>query len=152
MSKAKRNNSRAHPSYSPQKIQKSLIVAKPCAPLIPLSIFSRDIGVLETIVKYLREQGLTLKSISKALGRNSQVLWSSHAAAIRKSARPFSGFSSYIPLSEFLRPGLTCFESIVLGLHEEYEFSFHKIAGIFGRDYQTVWTTYRRAQQKNGQR
>jgi len=132
---------------------------------IPMSIFSpkissriptRRLGVLEAIVKYLREErGLNFKEISIILNRDNRALWNSYHNAAKKMQRRFSGLTTIknstahsIPLSQFVHPDLSCFESAVLNLKDIYGVGLNRIAALFARNYQTIWTTYRRAKTK----
>ena len=53
---------------------------------IPLTIFRKDLGMLESIVLYLKDdKGLGFKTIAKLLKREYQTIWSSYNKAKKKT-------------------------------------------------------------------
>ncbi len=119
---------------------------------IPTSIFSKELGVLETAVKYLHEsQGRSLGEVASILKRtpnNIAVTYlkakSKHPGQFRKSA---SKNSVLIPLSIF-SARLTCFESICIHMKDTLGLQFSRIGELLGRDEKTIWTIYTRAKKK----
>ena len=52
---------------------------------IPLSIFSKDLGILETVVKFLKDEGkLSFSEIAAYIKRDYKTIWTSYAQAKRK--------------------------------------------------------------------
>lgn len=52
---------------------------------IPLSIFTKDMGVLETVVKYLKDEAqLSFSEIASYLKRDYKTIWASYSQARRK--------------------------------------------------------------------
>ncbi|MFH2020376.1 MAG: hypothetical protein ABIJ34_03115 [archaeon] len=117
---------------------------------IPVSIFTRKIGILETAVKFLREnQELSFKEISNILKKTQNNVAVSYQNAKRKQSAPFSNidYSEKLPLSIFSN-NRTCLESIVLFLKASY--NYHEIGKLLDRDERTIWTVYQRAAKKGG--
>ena len=57
-----------------------------------------------------------------------------------------------IPISIFNNKELSCLETIVKYLKEEFKLKFHKIALLLNRNDRTIWTTYNNALQKRKER
>ena len=122
---------------------------------IPCSIFSRCLGISESIIKYLRENlHFSNKDISIILNKSQTNIAVTYKKTKEKLPKKFSSlnFENKIPISIFETRRLTSFESVVLYLKEKENHSFHKIALILDRDDRTIWTTYTRAKTKNGYR
>lgn len=52
---------------------------------VPLSIFKdRSLTVLEAVVLYLKNSGLSFKEISVLLNRDQRTIWTVHNRAIKK--------------------------------------------------------------------
>lgn len=118
--------------------------------LVPLTIFSsKKLGVLEALVKYLKEEEeLSFKEISVLIKKDNKSLWSTYQKAAKKQSAPFTKHSTFVPLTDFVVNDLSCFESIILNLKNYYGMDFGRISAMFGRNYHTIWTTYKRAEKK----
>jgi hypothetical protein len=117
---------------------------------IPCSIFSMEIGMLESIVKYLHEDcGLGFNGISAILKRSQNNIAVSYRNSKAKMPARFGKMppSLNIPLDIFSKKH-TCFESICLYLKDSCNLPYHDIGNLLGRDERTIWTIYRRAKQK----
>lgn len=113
---------------------------------IPTSIFhDAKLGVLESLVKYLRETGYTFKEIGILLKKDNKVCWSVYKKAKEKRKNPFDDLADFIPLDVFTKRGCSCLQSAVTKLHDDYGLSYNRIADLLNRDYKTIYTTYRRA-------
>ena len=121
---------------------------------LPVSIFeNRDLGVLEIIVKYLKEElHYSLKEIGDFLNRSNKSIWSSLSQANKKYPDRIieSDCSFVIPLSIFQDRSLAVLEVLVKYLKEKYELKFSQIGRILCRDHRTIWTVYNRAKKKQG--
>lgn len=54
---------------------------------VPTSVFrNRKIKVLEALVKYLKEQGMTYSQIGRLLNRDPRTIWTAYRKAVRKEA------------------------------------------------------------------
>lgn len=123
--------------------------------LIPISVLStRELGGFEAIVKYLKENiGLSIKEISKITNRNKSTIGVVYHKARQKLTKSFSkGLvekSEYnIPVSLLKTRDLSVLETIVCYLKDDHNLSFHKIAILLNRDDRTIWTAYKRANEK----
>jgi hypothetical protein len=123
---------------------------------LPVSIFeNRKLGVLEIIVKYLREElNYSLKEIGVFLNRNNKSIWSSLSCANKKYPDRIieSDCSFVIPLSIFKNRSLAVLEVLVMYLKNRYELKFSQIGRILCRDHRTIWTVYNRAKKKQCQK
>lgn len=119
---------------------------------IPCSIFSKDCGISESIVKYLREnKSLTNKHISRILAKKENNIAVSYLKTRKKISKKYSDFDfSYkLPFSSLVNKKLTAFESSVIFFRDNKGYSFTEISSILKRDTPTVWITYSRATLKN---
>lgn len=120
---------------------------------IPVSIFSSELGPLESLVKYLKEElKLSYKEIAILLNRNSIPIGVSYRKA--KSKHPAKlrldlASDLKVPLSLFSERKFSVFESLTNYLKESLGMSFHDIAFALNRDDRTVWTVYNRFKVKN---
>jgi hypothetical protein len=75
-------------------------------------------------------------------------LWSTYQKAAIKQNSAFKKHSAFVPVTDFVRDDLSCFECIILNLRNYYGMEFGRISSLFGRNYHTIWTTYKRAEKK----
>lgn len=117
---------------------------------VPLSIFSSPLTVLESLVRYLKdERKKSLHEISLLLGRDERNLWHSFTNAKRKLPEGFSMFSELlVPVRIFANTAWSPQEALVVYLKEQEGRSLRKIAGLLARDERTIGTVYRRARKK----
>ena len=118
----------------------------------PLSILSKELTVLESLVRYLKEErAYSLHSIAEILGRNEKNLWHAYHNAKHKKAQKISidPSSPTVPLRIFIEQELSPLETLVVYLKEESKLSFHAIALLLLRDDRTIWTSYMRAKKKH---
>jgi hypothetical protein len=117
---------------------------------IPLSIFNKQLTVLESLVKYfVEDEGLPLRQVASILGRNEKNLWHTYNNAKKK----FSGqldlsSSTLVPQSLFAQSVASPTEALVLYLYDELELSYTQVAALLHRNQRTIWTTYKRAKVK----
>lgn len=117
---------------------------------IPDYIFIKKLTLLESVVKYLKEDiGLTYKKIGDLLKRDQRNIWQAYNLSKRKFPSKFIEKESKfrIPISAFDNK-LSVFEAITAYLKDK-GLSFHNIALVVHRNEKTVWTVYQRALQKN---
>lgn len=118
---------------------------------IPLSIFSKRLSALETIVKYLRENlDLSYKEIAELTKRSEKTIWQAHNSSKKKLPSEFKiEFSKYyLPISILSNRRLSVLENIVGYLHEDFKLNYSEIARLLHRDSRTIWTVYSRAKKK----
>ena len=120
----------------------------------PISLLSnRTLGVLETIVKYLKENsGYSNHEMGEILSRDDRTIWGSYKKAVKKSPNVFSDIKESphdVPLSLLQNSKLGMLEVVVKYLKENRCLSNHEIGRILGRDDRTIWGTYDKACKKD---
>ncbi len=118
---------------------------------VPLSIFSSELGPLESLVKYMKEElSLTYKEIALILNRNAIPIGVSYRNAVSKLPSRLDTMSERkIPLSIFSKRRFSVLEALTSYLKESCNMSFHDIAFALNRDDRTIWTVYSRYRNKN---
>jgi DNA-directed RNA polymerase specialized sigma24 family protein len=117
---------------------------------IPINAFSKELGALESIVKYMKENlNMKYNEIAKELGRDERTIWTAYKKASEKMKKPLEIKETklMLPISAFENKNLTVLESIIIYLKEK-EFKFSEIAELLGRDQRNIWTIYSRAIKK----
>ncbi len=116
--------------------------------LIPLSIFTKQLGGLEAVVKYMKENlGLTYKEISELIYRDQRTVWSAYNKAKQKISKKLDvKEGEVIPLDIFTH-NLTILEAAIYYLKEQ-QLMYREIGDILHRDERNVWTIYSRAVKK----
>ena len=117
---------------------------------IPVSIFSKELGGLEAVVKYMKENlEMNYKEIADEINRDERTIWTSYKKSTEKQKEKIEEKETeiMIPLSIFKNSELTILESIIVYLKEK-EMKFSEIAGLISRDERNVWTIYSRAKKK----
>ena len=121
---------------------------------IPIEIFNRKLSVLESVVKYLKENfSLSFSEIAKQLGRNYQTVYATYVNSKKKFPRTFSFVPTKlpIPISVFKKERLSALEALVKFLKETRNLRYIEIAKLLKRDQRTIWTVYQRAKIKLGE-
>lgn len=122
------------------------------SPQIQLSLFShRKLGVLEIVVKYLKENlSLKYSQIATMLNRDQRTIWAAYDQAKEKEKEKFElGEDKYFaPISIFSNRYLGPLEALALYLKDELKLSFHQISNILNRNYRTIWLSYHNAIRK----
>lgn len=118
---------------------------------IPSYAFVHELGMLESIVKYLHEElGYRYSKIALLLHRDPRTIWTTYQRAAKKFPGRFpvrrSEFS--IPLSIYDNRRLGVLEATVRYMKDELLYRFQKIARSLGRDARTIWTSYHNAKVK----
>lgn len=117
---------------------------------IPVSIFTKRLGSLEAIVKYLREElNLSNIKVSRLLKRDNKVTWNIYSKARKKFPLKLDTDSDiFIPVSIFAVKKFSVLESLVAYLKEKEELRFVDIAGLLHRNQRTIWTVYQKYKEK----
>ncbi|MEK6922488.1 MAG: hypothetical protein AABX08_01655 [Nanoarchaeota archaeon] len=118
--------------------------------LIPVSIFTKKLRVLETLTKYLKEElELSYHQIGILLNRDERNIWHTYNYSRKKYPDKLKITVSkyFIPVSIFQNK-LGALENIVLYLKDELNLSYHNIAELLERDDRTIWAMYNRAKNK----
>lgn len=116
---------------------------------IPISVMVRS-SVFESVVVYLKDRlGLKFSSIAGLLNRDQRTIWASYANAKKKNlSQTIDTCSIYIPVDIFASRKLSTLETLILYLKTTHDMSFNMIAEMLGKNYQTVWTVYKRGIKK----
>jgi hypothetical protein len=119
---------------------------------IPLTAFADNkLSSLEIIVKYLKEEtGKTYHQIAQVLKRDDRTIWATYNNSTKKSRAKLkiAPSSVFVPLHIFSVRHLSVLETLVIFLKETHNYSFSKIAELLSKDYQTIYTTYRRGKSR----
>ena len=118
----------------------------------PAAILNKKLTVLESVVKYLKEEhGVSLRRISNLLGRDERNIWHIYNRTRKKYPKRFviKKTEFWIPVAIFSDKKLSALEVIVSYLKEELSLIYHEIALLLKRDDRTIWTVYQRAEKKN---
>jgi len=127
---------------------KRLRISVEGADVIPLSIFRSGIGILESLVLYLKEHARkSNQEIAALLHRRENNISVTYLKARKKQKKLDIDPSISIP-DHIFSARMTCFESLVLFLHDEKRFSLTRIGELLDRDTQSIWATYKRAGEK----
>lgn len=119
--------------------------------MIPLGIFSKKLGALEALTKYLKENlDMKYSEIGRLLVRDERTIWSSYDKAKKKMGVGFvvGKIGLEIPISEFSDNRLTILERIVVYLKDGMQKKYSEISEIIDRDQRNVWGTYSKAKKK----
>lgn len=121
--------------------------------LVPVSCFNKDLGILESLTKYLHEnKKYRFTEIAKLLNRDQRTIWVSYHNAQRKHKHKLPQTSNLeVPLKIFANRKLSPLESLIVFLHSNFDYPFSKISEITGRSYQNIWRTYQNTKQKKGE-
>jgi hypothetical protein len=121
----------------------------------PVDIISKELTILESVVKFLHEnKNKTLSEVGKLTGRNQRNLWHTYESTKKKCPLPFTKFESKfsIPLSIFTDEKLSPSEAVVFYLREVEELSLKEISVLLSRDNRTIWTLHNRAKKKHAKK
>ncbi|MGB9748554.1 MAG: hypothetical protein ACP5OZ_02855 [Candidatus Woesearchaeota archaeon] len=120
---------------------------------IPIEAFSKKLGILESVVKYLKENvNLKNKEISKLISRSQKTIWSSYNSALKKQSSKLMATKDSkirIPIIVFSSNELGALESLVLYLNKN-GFSVNEISSMLERNYKTIYSTLNNAIKKTG--
>lgn len=130
---------------------KNIISEKEAKITIPVSIFNKKLSSLETIIKFLKENyKLSFKESSKLLNRRYTTIINSYKNSLKKFPKKLiiKDIKYSIPVSILKNRKFSVLENIVFYLKDEFGLRFSEIARLLRRDARTVWTVYKRKQQK----
>lgn len=117
---------------------------------IPVALFSRELGGLEAVTKYMKENlNMRYKEIADTLSRDERTIWTAYRKSIEKEKRPImiKEKTIEIPLSIFKKGNLTVLEAVITYLVKK-GLRFKDVADLIDRDQRNVWTLYSRAIKK----
>jgi len=117
---------------------------------IPTNIFSKKLGALEAITKYLRENlNLNYKEIAVLLNRNERTIWTAYNKSKQKQSKPLEikEIKISMPVSIFKNKKPTILESTIIYLKQK-KLKYVEIADLLNRNQRNIWTIYSRAIRK----
>ncbi|MBS3085285.1 hypothetical protein J4225_01205 [Candidatus Pacearchaeota archaeon] len=117
---------------------------------IPITIFNKNLGALEALTKYMKENlNMTYKEIADALERDQRTIWTSYKKAKEKQpeALEIKATQFYLPIEILKNRKFTILESVILYLREK-QMKHKEIAKMLNRDARNIQTTYSRAIKK----
>lgn len=114
---------------------------------IPLRLFSnKKLGILEVIVKYLKENTpLSYAEIAKLLNRDQRTIWTTYSKAIKKHKEPFKINSNdeFVSIGPFSNTKYSPLQVLIKELEEKGN-SLKQIAKLTNRSYKNIWMTKKR--------
>lgn len=118
---------------------------------VPISIFDDKKHVLESLVKYLKEDlGLSFHEIAMLLARDDRTIWTTYnnSKKMKKTKKKSSKKSKKtVPISIFSEKKLSILESVIIYLKER-GMNHAEIASLLKRDQRNIWTLAKRAEEK----
>jgi hypothetical protein len=116
---------------------------------IPI-VFTKELSVFESIVKFLREEKkLRYSKIAKLLNRNPRVIWITYQRANKKFSNAIlPDYSFEIPIDVISSKKYSVLESVVKYLHESCNLKFLAISELLKKSYTTIHTAYARSKSK----
>ncbi|MEK6919250.1 MAG: LamG-like jellyroll fold domain-containing protein [Nanoarchaeota archaeon] len=117
---------------------------------IPINIFTKEIGGLEAISKYLKENlKMSYAEIGIAINRNEKTIWNAYAKAREKKAEPYITEESKIkiPIEELKTEKLTILEAIITNLKKQ-GLKYAEISRLLERDQRNIRTIEKNAEKK----
>ncbi|MEM2121278.1 MAG: hypothetical protein QXU20_01290 [Candidatus Woesearchaeota archaeon] len=118
---------------------------------IPIEIFSKRLGILESVIKYLKEnKNFRNNEISILLKRSEKTVWSSYNSSLKKHPSKFKNIKDSkikIPLNIFSDNKIGNLEALVLYLYK-IGFSINEISNLLDRKYKTIYSTLNNALNK----
>jgi len=116
---------------------------------IPIGIFSNKLGILESVVKYLKENlNLRYNEIATYLNRDQRTIWATYSKAVKKNKTLLEIKGITIPITVFSNRNIGPLESIVAYLKDKSHLELKEISKLLNREYQTIWISYKNAIKK----
>ncbi|MBW2993590.1 hypothetical protein KY317_03385 [Candidatus Woesearchaeota archaeon] len=122
---------------------------------VPGHIFTKKITLLESTVKYLKENlNLNYKKIAELVNRDQRNIWQIYHSAKQKFPSKFTVKKSkfMIPVSILADKKFSALEAFVAYLKDNLGLSYHEIAILTKRDDRTIWTACHRHRKKSTRR
>ena len=111
---------------------------------IPSTIFSKELGALESISKYMKENlGISYHNIAELLNRDERTIWTAYNKATEKKKESIEVIETeiFIPVSALNNRELTILESVINYLKEK-DMKYSEIAKLINRDQRNVRAIY----------
>lgn len=117
--------------------------------MVPLSIFNKRLGVLESVVKYLKENlGLRNSRIAKLMNRDDRTIWATYNNSKKKHEEKFQDSEAVVPISVFSERMFGALESLSIFMRDEMSMTFTAIGASLERSPRTIWTSYSKGMKK----
>jgi len=114
---------------------------------IPLKLFAiKELGVLEVIVKYLKENTkLTYADIARLLNRDQRTIWTTYSKAAKKHNEQFKiePNDEFIAITPFSNTKYSPLQILINELTSK-GYSLKDIAKLTNRSYKNIWLTNKR--------
>ena len=114
---------------------------------VPLVLFNdRRLGVLETLVKYMKENlSMSYAEIARMLNRDNRTIWATYVHAVKKVTTKFSEVQGYlIPINIFANRNVGVLEVMAKYSMQELNLTYSQIAKLLKRDPRTIWCVVNR--------
>jgi hypothetical protein len=114
---------------------------------IPITIFTKELGGLEAVVKYMKENlNMNYREIAREIERDERTIWTAYKKACEKQKEHVRIKETEInlPISIFENKKLTILEAIIIYLKEKGK-KYSEIAKLLDRDPRNIWTIYSKA-------
>ncbi|MBS3092933.1 hypothetical protein J4466_05960 [Candidatus Pacearchaeota archaeon] len=117
---------------------------------IPVTIFSKELGGLEALCKYMKENlGMSYHEIAEKLKRNDRTVWTAYKKSLEKQKTPMEIRETEILLPiKIFKKEHTILEAVIVYLKEVKRLNYREIGELLGRDQRNVYTIYSRAVRK----
>jgi len=143
---------RHYDKFSSQQIAELFGKKIPLKIILPVSIFNNEeLGSLETIVKYLKEDlNLRYHEIALLLNRDDRTIWTTYSVANKKRKEKLLVEESkfFIPILIFKDRKFSVLEALVSYLKDKFNLRYSEIAVLLARDERNIWTVYQRSKKK----
>ncbi|MCR4284949.1 MAG: hypothetical protein NUV97_02795, partial [archaeon] len=116
---------------------------------ISVSVFSSELGGLEALVKYMKENlGMDYNEIAEELNRDYRTIWTAYnKSREKKKSLALSKEGLFVPAEIFKDRRLTVFEALVLYLKNK-GMKYSEMGDLLNRDQRNMWTICSRAMKK----
>ncbi|MCX6751026.1 MAG: hypothetical protein NTZ83_06210, partial [Candidatus Pacearchaeota archaeon] len=111
---------------------------------IPATIFSKELGALEALSKYMKENlGMSYHKIAELLNRDQRTIWTAYNKAIEKQKEQIKVKETeiFLPISILNNRESTILESAINYLRKR-GMKYSEIAKLLDRDPRNIWTIY----------
>src|SRR3989344_1374876 len=117
---------------------------------VPVTIFTNEVGGLEALCKYLKEnRNMKYCEIARMLQRSDRTIWTAYKKAVEKyNVKIHENYNDiYIPYEKLRDRTFTILESVIIYLRE-MNLKYSEIARLLERDQRNVRTIHARAVRK----
>jgi predicted DNA-binding protein (UPF0251 family) len=106
---------------------------------IPISIFKKELGGLEAVVKYMKENlDMKYSEIANLLNRDQRTVWTAYSKAVAKKPQKLRARGFTVPLAVFTEQA-TVLKAVIRHLRKR-SMKYSEISKLIHRDERNVWT------------